>query len=48
MLLEAGRNTVPFDPKDALQFERDVFLTIYNAYILLLTIALSAASCEKT
>lgn len=52
MLLRAGGNTVPPDPKDALesllQFGKDVFPTVCVAYRLLLTIAISIASCERS
>lgn len=52
MLFQAGGNTVPPDPKDVLesllQFGRDVFPTMCVAYRLLLTIAFSIASCERS
>ena len=52
MLLRAGGNTVPSDPKDALEsllhFGRDVFPTLCIAYRLLLTVAFSIASRERS
>ena len=52
MLLRAGGNRVPPDPKDALesllQYGRDVFPTLCVSYRLLLTIAFSVASCERS
>ena len=52
MLLRAGGNTVPSDPEAALesllQFGRDVFPTVCIAYRLLLTVAFSIASYERS
>lgn len=52
MLLQAGGNRVPPDPKDALetlmQYRRDIFPTLCVSYRLLLTIAFSVASCERS
>ena len=52
MLFQAGGSTVPPDPKDILesllQFGRDVFPTMCVAYRLLLTIAFSIASFERS
>ena len=52
MLLRAGENVVPSNPKHALeclmQFGRNVFPTLCIAYRLLLTIGFSIASCERS
>lgn len=52
MLIKARGKSIPSDPKDALQlllqFGRDVFPTLCVAYRMLLTIAFSIASCERS
>ena len=52
MLLRARENTVPTNPKHALeclmQFGRDVFPTLCIAYRLLITIRFLIASCESS
>lgn len=52
MLVRAGENTVPSDPKDVMEalvkFGKDIFPTVCIAYRLLLTIAFSIASCERS
>ena len=52
ILIGAAGSTVPCDPKDVLQslmeFGCDVFPTLCIAYRILLTIAFSIASCERS
>ena len=52
MLIQAGENTVPSDPKEVLEalvkFGKDIFSTVCIAYRLLLTIAFSIARCERS